>query len=77
MVKNIGGFTGAENFRSKSEMKRKIIQRKATPLIKRKATPLIKRKTAVPGIQKDINATGMKRFIGGGKIGPNRTKKSK
>ena len=61
MIKNIGGFTGAKNFRSKSEAKRKEIQRKAAPLVKRE--------TAVPGVQKTIGKMGMKRFLGGGKLG--------
>ena len=31
MIKNLGGFTGGKNFRSKSELKRKAIQKKDIP----------------------------------------------
>jgi hypothetical protein len=31
MIKNLGGFTGGKNFRSKSELKRKAIQKKNIP----------------------------------------------
>jgi len=80
-MKNMGGFTGAKNFRSKGELKRKTIQgevprQKKSPMVKRKAIPKLKgadstvlKKPTTPGIRKAISGTGMKRFLGGGKLG--------